>query len=1240
MLEILIVVVVMKKLSCRLLLPIIYCSAILFVVVHPWFRLYAQSFQRGLDPQKKLTQYILDNWQEDEGIPQNSVQTLIQTHEGYIWFGTQEGLVRFDGVKFRIFDQQNTPGIVQHNIFALLEDKKRRIWVGTTGGGASLYHNGVFKNYGADKGLKGDFITSSLYEDKAGVVWAGTTAGLFKFNEAHDTFERITTLQMPENTAVTSIIEDPMVGFLVGTNNGLYQLSGGGIRHITTQEGLPVNRVNVLYKDTHNRLWIGTDEGLCLWSGSTFQIFNSAKNGFTGNVITSILEDSNGNFLIGITGGGINRLNLSGTNQAESLTVANGLASNDILAIFEDREGSVWIGTTGGGLHRLKNGKFTPLGIPEGLSNNILWAIRQDSKNNVWLTTNGGGINQVQNGRVVNIFRGKDKNNPNAPLNNGFAYAIAEDRDGSMWFSLREGGLVKVKDGSITTLTQKDGLAGNTTRVIYTDKTGAMWVDCGRDGLTRIKDGKFTIYNASNGWKALTAYDIIEDKQGTLWFATRNGLAQFKNETFSFLTTANGLSDEYVMDIHEDNDGVLWISTNGGGLNRYKNGKFAAFRLKDGMPDDRAYSILEDTKGNLWLSSNKGIVKVSKKDLHSFAEGAITRLSPVLYGKADGMRSGECDGGRQPSAWKTADGKFWFPTIAGAAIVDPDHIPFNNYIPPVIIEEFLADQKSITLGDNITIPAGTNSFEIQFTALSYLFPAQVKFKYKLEGFDKDWVEAGSRRMAYYTNIRPGDYTFRVIACNNDGVWNETGAELLFYFRPYFYQTWWFYGFVALFVIGGAWYSYRTRIRLAERREEALNTRIEEMVEDLRVAHHATLQEKESVERKVEEAIHHSEEEKEYLAASVENMLNEMTRFASGNLTVALSPKNRHDDIGRLFLGFNQAVENIRKMVKEVNEAVNTTARESQEISASAAQMSKDAELQSAQVKGVHTAIGDITTTIVETAKNITLVANIATEAGHSAQEGGKIVAETVDGINKINEIVEELSITVQRLGQSSTQIGDILEVINAIASQTNLLALNASIEAARAGEHGKGFAVVADEIRKLAESTTQATAQITGMVTQIQQDIAATVKSMKQGTKETKRGKEFAEKAGIALKEIIVQTHKVSHVTAQIANASEEQTRAGQQIRLSVNEMTTVVQQLIDEINDIAGGAEELTSLATNLQKLSGQFTIEELLEDKRKQNRERVAQLIQSVNDGELIGEGTLKDYHHPTMVSSNGFR
>ncbi|MCU0426306.1 MAG: methyl-accepting chemotaxis protein [Candidatus Kapabacteria bacterium] len=1138
----------------------------------------------GLDPQKRLTQYILEVWREDQGLPQNAVQTILQTRDGYLWFGSQEGVVRFDGVRFTVFDKQHTEGIKENNVYALCEDKEGKLWVGTYVGGISVYSKGVFKNYSKEQGIDGD--VSTIFQDSKGTIWVGSNNGIFRFNTQSDKFEKVTGNGAPDGFMVSRIKESKDGTLLIATYQGFFTMNNGTFRRYMKTNGLVHERISdVFYNVRNGEIWLATDDGAQKFENGQFTtLYNKENSGMLSSFVLFVYEDSRGNFFVG-TNAGLSRIK---SGRAETLTDKDGLGSDEIQYIYEDREGSIWIGTSAGGLNRLKNGKFTPFGVPEGLSFPMLWGLFRDSKGDIWIPTNGGGVNQVHNGRVIRVYNDKD----GLPTNS--IRSIGEGADGTMYFGTQEKGLAKLVNGKLTILTQKDGIAGNFVRVTFQHPDGSLWIGCNRDGLTVLRNGVYTTYTTKDGLPHGTIYRIMQRKDGKIWIATRGGLAIYDNGKFTALTTDQGLSGSVAMAMHEDKDGVLWVGTNGGGISRYKDGKFTAARAKDGMPDDTEYSILEDDNNNLWMTCNKGIIKVSKGDLNKFLDGQTPNITTaVLYGKLDGMRSSECNGGNQFPSIKDSEGKFWFPTVSGAAIIDPNNIPKNTLAPPVVVEELIVDKDIYTPHDGeVTIPAGKTNFEFHFTGLSLLFPGKVRFKYMLEGFDKDWVEAGTRRSAFYTNISPGSYTFKVKACNNDGIWNDTGAELAFYFRPYFYQTWWF-GLICLgLVVGGVYQAYRIRIKSAEKREAELNKRIDEMVVDLRTAHEATLVEKESVEKKVEVAVRESESQRQYLASSVEELLQEMTRFASGNLNINLIPKSS-DDIGRLYDGFTKAAENIAGMIKQVSESVNTAARESRDISGSVEHMSRAAQQQNMQVTEVRGAINEMAHTIHDTSRNITLVASIATESGENAKEGGKIVEQTIEGINKISAVVQASAHTVQRLGERSIEIGDIIEVINSIANQTNLLALNAAIEAARAGEHGKGFAIVADEVRQLAESTTKATKQITTMVKQIQEDIGETVKIMKQGTRETQAGKRLAEKAGVALGSIIDQTEKVASITTQVAAASEEQAATSEEIRRNVDDMTHTLAQFTKEITEVADAAESLKSLSANLQQLTRKFRID-----------------------------------------------
>ncbi|HKX27828.1 MAG TPA: ATP-binding protein, partial [Blastocatellia bacterium] len=468
-------------------------------------------------------------------------------------------------------------------------------------------------------------------------------------------------------------------------------------------------------------------------------------------------------------------------------TTVEGLANDIARCVYESRDGSVWIGTRGGGVSRLKHGHFTHYTTRDGLANDVVMALYEDRAGAMWIGTNGG--------------------------------------------------LSRFKDGRFTTFSRKDGLSHDFVRAILEDRGGALWIGTRGGGLNRFKDGKFTSY-LNQEFSSDAVQMIHEDRAGQIWIGSNNGLTRFKDGQFATYTTRDGLAHNSVYSLIEDRDGAFWIGTYGGGLSRFKDGKFINCTTKDGLYDDIAFQILDDGNGNLWMSCNRGIYRASKQELNDFADGKIRSVTSTSYGIADGMKSRECNGGSQPAGWQTRDGRLWFPTLKGVAVVDPERMRTNSLIPSVIIEQVLVDRQLVPPGRAASVSPGKGQLEFNYTGLSLFAPDRVKFKYKLEGFDQDWIEAGTRRVAYYTNMPPGRYRFRVIACNNDGVWNEEGAAFAFYLQPHFHQTYWFYALcvAAVILLGVLIYLLRSRqvrekarqlVRLVDERTRELQLEITE-----------------------------------------------------------------------------------------------------------------------------------------------------------------------------------------------------------------------------------------------------------------------------------------------------------------------------------------------------------------------------------------------------------------------------
>jgi signal transduction histidine kinase/streptogramin lyase len=471
-----------------------------------------------------------------------------------------------------------------------------------------------------------------------------------------------------------------------------------------------------------------------------------------------------------------------------------------VRAAFEDREGNVWFGTSLAGLFRIKKQFITTYSKPDGLTKNV-YPIFEDRNEVVWIGT-GQGLFKCRNGIIV-----QEKAAGEASIS-----ALAEDRSGRLLFGFDR---VQRLEGA-QSVPVFDGRP--LIRVIYAihaDRDGSLWFG-GQGGLVRLKDGNTTVYTTRDGLAGDEVRIIIEDGDGGIWIGAYGGLTHYKDGQFARWTEKDGLPSHTIRSLYQDSDGVLWIGTYDGGLARFKDGKFTRYNMKIGLYNDGVFQILEDGRRNFWISCNHGIYRVRKDDLNDFAEGRRATVPSIAYGKSDGMLNVECNGGRSPGGIKTRDGKLWFPTQDGVAVIDPEKVTVNLRPPPIVIESLLVDGVPVSFDGEVRIDPNKNNFEIQYTALSFINSENMKFKYRLEGLDAEWVDAGTRRTAYYTHVPAGAYAFRVIAANSDGVWNEEGTSIRFAVLPPFYLTWWFLALVGLCFFGLAYWGLRFRVSQVEK----------------------------------------------------------------------------------------------------------------------------------------------------------------------------------------------------------------------------------------------------------------------------------------------------------------------------------------------------------------------------------------------------------------------------------------
>ncbi|MCP5108959.1 MAG: PAS domain-containing protein, partial [bacterium] len=802
-------------------------------------------FHFALDPKKKISQYIHHAWGFEQGLPHSSINTILQTRDGYLWLGTEEGLARFDGVRFEVFDKRRVAQMSIDSIWAFYQDREGNIWSGTSGGGLTRMDStdGTFTTYSKKHGLAHNTVCSIL-EDYEGSLWIGTEGGLNRLRNG--TFTTYTKKQGLSDNYIQYLCEDRKGNLWIGTGwgglNGMnLRKKDGKITKYTTKEGLSHNTVNAVHEDSGGGLWIGTDGGLNRLENGKITVYTT-KDGLSSNYIHPIYEDRGGSLWIGTYDAGLNRMERrenGGTPLFTHFTTKDGLSDDQVWSIHEDREGNLWVGTQVG-LNQLVDGKFINYTTREGLSKNKVWCVCEGREGSMWFGCENGGLNRLKNGTFT-TYTTKDG------LSSNTIWSLLEDREGNLWLGSKSGGLNRFdfhpETGTFTfnPNVPKQGLSDNSISAFYEDREGSLWLATYGWGLKRYKDGNITTFNQKQGLSGNYLCSLHQDREGNLWIGTYgSGLNRmdYKSEKITAYTTDQGLANDYVYCIYEDEAGSLWIGTHGG-LNRLKNGKFTSVTVKEGLFNDIVYTILDDDRGNFWMSCNKGIYRVGKKELNRCCDGKISTVHYMHYDDKDGMKSRECYGTTQPAGWKTRDGKLWYPTYEGVAVIEPGNTKTNPLPPPVTIETIIADNiaihapfSSASNNGKPVFPPGIERIEIHYTGLSFSVPDRVRFKCKLEGFDKQWRDMDTRRTAYYTKLSPRAYTFRVTACNNDGLWNDAGTSVSFYLKPYFYQTPWFYLAAAAGVLFLGFGIYRLRVRQLTHRKMELERLVDERTRQL------------------------------------------------------------------------------------------------------------------------------------------------------------------------------------------------------------------------------------------------------------------------------------------------------------------------------------------------------------------------------------------------------------------------
>lgn len=739
-----------------------------------------------------------------DGLPQNTPTSIIQTKDGYLWIATFGGLARFDGVKFTIFTTSNTPELINNRITALYEDRNNIIWIGTEDGDIMNYQNGVFSLIKKSVGTPVDNTIVSFYLDQNNTLWIGTVNELRTYNTETKQFSSFSPeillkrpLNSKDNFHINKFAMDAEGNLWMTSNGGLIRFRDRKFTNFRTDDGLPDDNIDAIAVNPNGGVWISTNKIVGLYQNGVFT--QIAKIDYEGDfALFSALAVNNEHHLFFASRKLLYEVSDNNVLAKYDLT---DVATDGIRPLFFDNQQNLWVGANNGLI------RFTKRRI-KVFSNieNKIWigtsAIAESPDKSVWIAS-GKKILHWKNGTFESF-----------PVPSGGIYftALAFDKNNILWVGTFNG----IYNFENNKFVKHDLMKNSQISPIFFDQGGKLWAGERVGGLFEFENGvlkgKYTTENGlANNWISY----ITQDKRGVIWVGTKGGLSRFENGQFTNFTTENGLENENVRDIYEDADGAFWIGTYGGGISRLKDGKIVSITTKNGLAEDIASRLLLDDYDTFWVLGNQGVYSVSRKSLNDFADGKTKRVYCTIYDESDGMEVGEGSGGNQPTGLKASDGRLWFPMIRGGIIIDP--IKPNLTSAPVYIEEVSLNKEKINANGKIIIQPGQENLEINYTAVSFIKPEQIQFRYKLEDYDTDWQDVGTRRVAYYPYLPPGTYTFRVMATNGNDVWSENDASLQLVVRAPFWRTWWFLilcilGLILLIVL-----AYQRRLATVKRR---------------------------------------------------------------------------------------------------------------------------------------------------------------------------------------------------------------------------------------------------------------------------------------------------------------------------------------------------------------------------------------------------------------------------------------
>lgn len=762
---------------------------------------------------------VIRSWGTEAGLPQNTVNAIVQSRDGYLWVGTRDGLARFDGVRFTVFGLSE--GLPSMEVQTLLEDHLGTLWIGTRGGGLSRMIEGRIESVPVPQSVVGGDIVTGLAEDLEGLLWIGTLGGLSLWSESGPA----------TNDAVATLRQEP-IRFLARSRTGsiwiatatkgAFEFRDQTLHPITGPAGTERISAYCLLDDKQGDLWASIGNGTILCRRGDRWVPYQQSNGLPFAYVTSMTEETDGTIWAGSLDEGLYRFQ---DDRFTAVKTDQGLSANDIRSLQPDREGNLWVGTRTGGLNRVSRRKVLHCGAVQGLTNEFVRSVAELPDGTLAVGTIGGGLYQGTP-RAMQPFSMDPRIRFYASVESVLAAA-----DGTLWWGGARG-LLHWADGKLAgCYTNEPWIVSAAVTALCDDRQGGVWIGTSESRLAHFQNGQFQEFRSRVARGPVTALACQPD--GAVWVGSLGGgLKRIEPDGTSVFSVVQGLSSQAICTLYLDRDGTLWIGTAGGGLARWHRGRITGFTAQQGLGANTISQIVEDDEGHLWLGSNHGILRVHKADLEALADGRTQFLHPRAYGINDGMPAEECSSGFSPAGLKTRSGLVCFSTVKGLVLLDPRQADGDVPPPEVLMEETLTGGQprppepgfevlslptgsatDLPLARRVIVPPGGRDLELHYTGISFASPEKVRFRYKLEGWDPDWIEAGTRRTAYYHGIPPGEYVFRVMASNADNVWNEQGAALALTLQPYLWETRTFLVVASLLGIG----LFAGGLRYAERR---------------------------------------------------------------------------------------------------------------------------------------------------------------------------------------------------------------------------------------------------------------------------------------------------------------------------------------------------------------------------------------------------------------------------------------